>query len=79
MAQSHQHVVLTELQTINPYYSRLLVTNISDEEVGLEEPCIASIKQNKQLLTNFPLNKKQSTNKQNPSPVTLGLEINLWF
>lgn len=62
MAHSHQHVTLTELCAINPYSSRLLVTKISDEGAGLEEPCVASIKQNKQLLTNFPPNKNQSTN-----------------
>lgn len=64
MAHSHQHVTLAELRAINPYYSRLLWTKISDEGAGLEELYVASIKQNKQLLTNFPLNKKQSTNKQ---------------
>lgn len=63
MAHSHQHVTLAELHAINPYYSRLLRTKISDEGAGLEEPCVASIKQNKHLLTNFPLNRKQSTNK----------------
>lgn len=67
MAHSHQHVTLTELRAINPYYSRLLITKTSDEGAGLEEPCVASIKQNKQLLTNFPPNKKQSTNKQEKS------------
>lgn len=84
MAHSHQHVTLAELHAINPYYSRLLRTKISDEGAGLEEPCVASIKQNKHLLTNFPLNRKQSTNKQtkkkkNPSPVTIKLEMNLWL
>lgn len=81
VAHSPQHVTLTELRAINPYYSRLFITKISDEGAGLEEPCVASIKQNKQLLTNFPPNKNQTTNKQkkNPSPVTLRLEINLWL
>lgn len=52
------------ISAINPYYSRLLRTKISDEGAGLEESCVASIRQNKQLRTNFPLNKKLSTNKQ---------------
>lgn len=67
MAHTHQHVTFTELCAINPYYSQLLITKISDEGVGLEEPCVASISQNKQLLTNFPPNKRQSTNKQKKS------------
>lgn len=78
MEHSHRHVTFTELCTTNPYYSRLLITKISDEGTGLEEPHVASIRQNKQLLTDFPPHKKQSTNKQkSPSPVTPRLEINL--
>lgn len=50
-------MTLAELSAINPYYSRLLRAKVSDEGAGLEELCVALIKQNKQLLTNFPKNK----------------------
>jgi len=68
---THQRVTLTELRAINSYYSRLLITKISDEGADLEEPCVASIRQNKQPFTNFSPNKNWSRSKQkNPSPVT---------